>query len=115
MTDQLPDNAEQIGDMIFVPNQDYPYPFKVDVPPRFWMEEQTGKLSDAVDTYMNGDTLSTEQLTLIKQYLTQYIERAMLTGDANRKVLLTHITKLRTNADIEDFADDLAEYGAEVF
>jgi hypothetical protein len=115
MTDQLPPDAEQIGALVFVPNRDYPYPFKVELAPRFWMEEQTGALGDAVDTYMNGDKLSAEQLDLIKLYLTQYIERAVMSGEANRPRLLDRIAKLRTNNDIESFADDVSEYGAEVF
>lgn len=115
MTEQLPPDAEQLGALVFVPNRDYPYPFNVTPPPRFWMEEQTGALADAVDIYMNGDKLSSTQLDMIKLYLTQYIERAVLAGDANRPHLLSRVSKLRTNHDIEEFADNLSEYGAEVF
>ncbi len=115
MSNELPADAEQIGTLVFVPNADYPYPFKVTPPPRFWMEEQTGALAEAVDAYMNGENLSTVQLNLIKLYLTQYIERAVLAGDANRPDLLGQITKLRTSRDIEEFADNVSEVGAEVF
>ncbi|MBA3469766.1 MAG: hypothetical protein H0T53_08990 [Herpetosiphonaceae bacterium] len=115
MSNELPADAEQIGAMVFVPNADYPYPFKVNPPPRFWMEEQTGVLADAVDTYMNGESLSTVQLNLIKLYLTQYLERAVLAGDANRPDLLGQISKLRMSREIEEFADNVSEYGAEVF
>ena len=115
MSDEYPPNAERMGALVFVPNPDYPYPFQVPVPPRFWMEEQTGALSDAVDAYMNGEKLSAEHLELIKLYLTQYIERAVLAGDANRKLLLGKVAKLRATDEIEEFADELAEFGAEVF
>ncbi len=108
-------DTEQIGPLVFVANQNYPYPFKTDKPPRYWMEEQTGALATAVETYMNGDRLSAEQLELIKLYLTQYIERVVLTADAQRQRLLSRIAKLRTNNDIETFADHASEYGAEVF
>jgi hypothetical protein len=110
-----PADAEQIGVLIFVPNPEYPYPFKVATPPRFWMEETTGALNEAVDTYMNGEKLSTEQLDLIKLYLRQYVERAVLSSDANKKLLLSKIDKLKTTADVERYADELSEYGAEVF
>jgi hypothetical protein len=110
-----PANAEQIGPLVFVPNANYPYPFKVEKPPRFWMEETTGRLQDAVETYMSGEKLSAEQLDLIKLYLCQYIERAVLTEDANRKQLLSKIDKLKTTTDVEQLADELSEYGAEVF
>lgn len=106
---------EQIGSLTFVPNPDYPYPFNVPQPPHFWMEETSGVLNDAVETYMNGEKLSAEQLDAIKTYLRQYIERAVLTGDANKKVLLTRIDKLKTVAEVERFADQVSEYGAEVF
>ena len=109
------DAVETIGPLVFVPNREYPYPFDVEQPPRFWMEETTGALHDAVDTYMSGEQLSSEQLDLIKIYLRQYIERAVLAGDANRKLLLQKVDKLRTTADVEAFADELSEYGAEVF
>lgn len=115
MSDQLPPDAEQIGEMVFVPNPEYPYPFDVATPPRFWMEEQTGVLDEAVDTYMNGEKLTPRHLELLKQYLRQYIERAVLAHDADRSRLLKRIEKLRTNHELEEFADQVAEYGAEVF
>jgi hypothetical protein len=104
----LPPDAEQIGGLIFVPNPDYPYPFKVAQPPRFWMEETTGALHEAVDAYMNGEKLSAEQLDRIKIYL-------RLSSDANKKLLLSKIDKLKTTADVERYADEISEYGAEVF
>ncbi|HEY0607034.1 MAG TPA: hypothetical protein VGD58_29210 [Herpetosiphonaceae bacterium] len=110
-----PADAEQIGSLVFVPNPEYPYPFKVATPPRFWMEETTGALNDAVDTYMNGEKITAEQLDLIKLYLRQYIERAVLSSDANKKLLLSKIDKLKTTADVERYADEISEYGAEVF
>ncbi|HEX6291491.1 MAG TPA: hypothetical protein VFZ66_20075 [Herpetosiphonaceae bacterium] len=111
----LPPDAEQIGPLVFVPNPEYPYPFKVATPPRFWMEETTGALNEAVDAYMNGEKLSAEQIDLIRLYLRQYIERALLSGEANKKLLLSKIDKLKTTADVERYADELSEYGAEVF
>lgn len=113
--DGAPADAEQIGSLVFVPNPEYPYPFKVATPPRFWMEETTGALNDAIDTYMNGERITTEQLDLIKLYLRQYIERAVLSSDANKKLLLSKIDKLKTTADVERYADEISEYGAEVF
>lgn len=110
-----PADAEQIGPLIFVANPDYPYPFKVETPPRFWMEETTGALSAAVDAYMNGERISTEQLQLLKLYLRQFIERALLAPEANRRLLLSKIDKLKTTADIENFGDEISEFGAEVF
>lgn len=115
MTEQWPDDAEQIGNLVFVPNREYPYPFKVAVPPRFWMEEQTGVLEAAVDAYMNGERLDEAQLTALKLYLTQYVERAVMAHDANRQKYVGLIKKMRTIHDIESIADELAEYGAEVF
>ncbi|MCU0495116.1 MAG: hypothetical protein MUD01_26305 [Chloroflexaceae bacterium] len=112
---QTPAESEQIGPLLFVPNADYPYPFDVPVPPRFWMEEQTGALADAVETYMNGERLKPEQLNLIKIYLRQYLERAVMTGDANRNKNLGRVEKLRTTSDIEQFAEELAEWGVEAF
>lgn len=110
-----PADAEQIGTLVFVPNPEYPYPFKVATPPRFWMEETSGALNEAVDAYMNGEKLTTEQLNVIKLYLRQYIERAVLSSDANKKLLLSKIDKLKTTADVERYADEISEYGAEVF
>lgn len=107
--------TEEIGGLIFVSNPEYPYPFKVEQPPRFWMEEQTGVLADAVETYIGGDRLSTVQLNAIKVYLRQFVRRAPLTGDAKVHLLLQKLDRLRTVREIEDFADELAEFGAEVF
>lgn len=110
-----PVEPEQIGALVFVPNADYPYPFKTATPPRFWMEETTGALSNAVDAYMNGERLSAAQIEAIKVYLRQFIERAVMAGGANKKLLISKIDKLRTIADVERFADEVSEFGAEVF
>ena len=102
--------TEEIDGLVFVSNPEYPYPFKVAQPPRFWMEEQTGVLEDAVETYIAGDRLSTAQLNAIKVYLRQFIRRAPLTGDAKVHLLLQKLDRLRTTREIEDFAEELAEY-----
>ncbi len=107
--------AETIDGLVFVTNPDYPYPFKVARPPRFWMEEQTGVLSDAVETYLEGERLTPAQLAAIKVYLKQFVERAPLAGEAKVHLLVQQIDRLRTTRDIENFADEAAEYGAEVF
>jgi hypothetical protein len=106
---------EQIGDLIYLPSADYPYPFPVEKPPHFWMTEQTGALEMAVDAYFNGEKITPAQLALVKAYIQQYLERALLTGDADRRKLLAKLATLRTTREIERFADDLAEYGIEPF
>ena len=106
---------ETIGGLVFVANPDYPYPFKVAKPPRFWMEEKTGVLEEAVEAYIDGERLTAAQLTTIRTYLKQFIERAPLTGDAKVHLLLQKIERIRTSKDVEDFADEAAEYGAEFF
>lgn len=106
---------EQIGDLVYLSHPDYPYPFPVEHPPHFWMTEQTGRLAPAVDAYFNGEKLSPEALSLIKQYLHQYLERAVLSTDARRAALLARIDKLRSTREIERFADELAEFGVEPF
>lgn len=104
---------EEIGPLRFVPNPNYPYPFAVEKPPRFWMEEETGLLAAAVETYLQGEPLGSAQFDLVRLYLRQYLERAVLASDANRVKLLARIDRLRTTADLERFADELAEWGVE--
>lgn len=111
----MAEDAEQIGPLHFAPNPDYPYPFEVEVPPRFWMEEQSGTLADAVEPYMRGEKLSPQQVEIMRIYLRQYVERAVLASNANRAKLLTRIDKLRNTSDIIHFADELAEWGVEPF
>ena len=106
---------EHIGDLIYVPNPDYPYPFPVASPPHYWMTEQTGRLADAVEAYINGDALAPAELALIKAYLRQYLERAVMTGEAKRERLLEQAAALRDGRAIERFADELAEIGVEPF
>ena len=79
------------------------------------MSEQTGKLAEAMDEYFAGEKISAEGLRIIKSYLAQYLERALMTGDASRIRLLQRAEKLRTTHEIEDFADELAEFGVEPF
>jgi hypothetical protein len=107
--------AEQLGELIYLPNPDYPYPFPAERPPHYWMTEQTGRLAEAVESYLNGDKVAADSLDLIKQYLAQYIERALLTGDADRRALLRRVGGLRSQREIERFADELAEVGIEPF
>src|SRR5919206_1285033 len=111
----MSEEPEQIGDLIYEPNPNYPYPFPVERPPHFWMTERTGRLEEAVESYFSGEPLTPESLDLIKQYLRQYIERAVLPGDANRNKMLSEINTLRTTRDIERFADELSEFGVEPF
>jgi hypothetical protein len=112
MTAQEP---EQIGELVFVQNPDYPYPFKVERPPHFWMTEQTGVLAEAVEAYLDSEPLTPRHLELIRLYLTQYLERAVLTGDAKRPLLIQQARALASAAAIEEFADQIAEYGIEPF
>ena len=111
----MSEEPEQIGDLLYIPNPDYPYPFPVERPPHFWMTERSGQLEPAVEAYLNGDPLSPSALDLLKQYLRQYIERAVMTGDANRGALLRRVATLSSSADVERFADELAEVGVEPF
>jgi hypothetical protein len=106
---------EQIGPLTFVENPDYPYPFEVATPPRFWMEETSGQLAAAIEVYMRSEPLSAEQLELIKLYLRQYVERAVIAQDADRPRLLERIAKLRRVGDVERLADALSEVGIEPF
>lgn len=106
---------EQIGDLIYDFNPDYPYPFPVDQPPHYWMTEQTGLLAAAVERYFTGEPLPPGELDLIRQYLRQYLERAVMTGDAKRGILLSRVVALRSTRDIERLADELAEIGVEPF
>lgn len=106
---------EQIGPLTFVENPDYPYPFPVERPPRFWMEETTGALGAAIEVYMRGEHLDAGQLELIKLYLTQYLERAVIADDADRARLLERVGRLRTVGDVERLADSLSEAGVEPF
>jgi hypothetical protein len=108
-------DPETIGDLTYLPNPDYPYPFPVEKPPHFWMTEQTGRLAAAIEAYFAGDKLSPEQLGLIQQYLRQYLERAVIAAGADRRRLLDRIGRLKTVADIERFADELSEIGVEPF
>src|SRR5215211_4890936 len=107
----MTEEPEQIGDLVYLPNPDYPYPFPVERRPHFWMSEQSGRLEAAIEAYLDGEHLTPAALDLIKQYLRQYIERAMMTGDANRGALLRKLGTLRSNGDVVRFADELAEFG----
>jgi hypothetical protein len=111
----MSDETEQIGPLRFASNPDYPYPFEVPVPPRFWMDEQTGMLTEAVEVYLRSEPLEPEQFNLLRLYLRQYLERAVLASGANRTKLLARIDKLRSTSDIERFADELSEWGVEPF
>jgi hypothetical protein len=106
---------EQIGPLVFVENPDYPYPFPVERPPRFWMEETTGALGAAIEVYMRGERLEADHVALIKLYPRQYLERAVMADDADRARLLGRIERLRTVGDIERLADSLSEAGVEPF
>jgi hypothetical protein len=106
---------EQIGPLRFAPNPDYPYPFEVPLPPHFWMDEQTGTLATAVEVYLRNDPLTTAQLDLLRLYVRQYLERAVIAADANRKKLLTRLDRLRNVNELHDYVEELAEWGVEPF
>ncbi|NNJ09229.1 hypothetical protein EKD04_002690 [Chloroflexales bacterium ZM16-3] len=108
-------DPEIIGPLTFVENADYPYPFAVAKPPRFWMEETSGALNAAVEVFMRSEDLSASQMELLKIYLRQYIERAVITDEADRRRLLGRLDKMRGVRDMERFAEDLSEVGVEPF
>lgn len=109
----MAETAEQIGELIYVPNPNYPYPFPVEPPPHYWMTEQSGKLADAVEAYLNGDKLTPVRLEFLRQYLEQYLARAMMTGDANRAELRRRAAQIRTRRDLDDLCESLADVGVE--
>jgi hypothetical protein len=108
-------DPEIIGPLTFVENADYPYPFEVAKPPRFWMEETSGTLSAAIEVYMRSEDLKPGQMEVLLIYLRQYIERAVITDEADRRRLLGRLVKLRGVRDMERFTEDLAEVGVEPF
>lgn len=106
---------EKIGDLEFVRDDAYPYPFKVEIAPHFWMTEQTGRLADAVESYFQGVDPTPVQRTALQTYLTQYITRALLLPGQPRHLYLQKVAQLRSQRDFERFADDLADVGIEPF
>jgi hypothetical protein len=64
---------------------------------------------------MRGEHLDTAQIDLLKLYLRQYLERAMMADPADRPRFLGRIARLRTVADVERLADSLSEAGVEPF
>ena len=108
-------HQEKIGDLEFVRDAAYPYPFQVEIAPHFWMTEQTGKLADAVESYFQGVDPTPAQRIAMQTYLTQYVMRALLLPGQNRNLLLQKIPQLRSQRDFERFADDLADVGIEPF
>ena len=64
---------------------------------------------------MRAEDLEPAQLELIKLYLRQYVERAVMAHDADRRKFLERIEKLRRVADVERLADSLSEAGVEPF
>ena len=84
----MTDSAEKIGDLEFVRDPAYPYPFQVELAPHFWMTEQTGKLADAIESYFQGIDPTPLQRTTMQTYLTQYISRAILLPGQNRQLWL---------------------------
>jgi hypothetical protein len=118
--ESLPEGAERIGPLLFVPHDEPPgeeFERKVrqEKPPRHWMEEQSGTLAVAVESYLNGDRLTPRHFELIKVYLHQYVERAVLTRDADRARLLRRVDQIHSLKDLEDLNESLGEYGAEPF
>ena len=111
----MSNEPEQIGSLSFVASPDYPYPFPVALPPRFWMEETTGALAAVIEIYMRGDDLTLAQVEVLKLYLRQYLERAVIADDADRPRLLGRIERVRSVSDVERLADSLSEAGVEPF
>ncbi|PDW03138.1 hypothetical protein [Candidatus Viridilinea mediisalina] len=107
--------TETIGPLVFGENADYPYPFGVERPPRFWMEETTGTLGAAVEVYMRGEPLNAAQLEVLQIYLRQYLERTVMAEDGDRRRFLERVGRLRTVGDLTRLAESLSEAGVEPF
>jgi hypothetical protein len=112
---QTPIADETIGPLTFRANPDYPYPFDVEQPPRFWMEEQSGLLGAAVEVYMREEPLSPAHWQVLRIYLRQYIERAVIEAGVDRRRLLSRLDGLRKIGELTNFVEELAEVGLEPF
>ncbi|MFV9503940.1 MAG: hypothetical protein AB4911_05165 [Oscillochloridaceae bacterium umkhey_bin13] len=112
----MSDQPEQLGPLRFETNLDYPYPFAVEHPPHFWMEETTGVLAVAVEVYLRAEKLEPAHLEVLKLYLRQYIERAVMADDGGvRSRLLGRIERLRTIGDVGRLVESMNEVGMEPF
>lgn len=112
---KLPTEVETIGSLVFETDPAYPYPFPVPKAPHFWMAEKTGSLANAVEIYLRGEDLSPADFVALRLYLQQYLERAVMTGETDRKRLIERLPKLQTIRELERFVDLIAESGIEPF
>lgn len=87
--------------------------------PGYWRNETTGVLHAVVEAYLQGETLNTEQVAVMRAYLRQWIGSPVWDqnpyGDAGEGDILDalrlRIDGLQTHADIERWLADADDTG----
>jgi hypothetical protein len=60
--------------------------------PGFWMNETSGVLRPATETYLRGEPMTTEQIAAMRAYLRQWIEAPTWEGADNLKHRVDDLT-----------------------
>ena len=77
--------------------------------PGFWMDETSGVLRPAVESYLYGEPLSDQQIAALRVYLRQWIA-APWTGPGIER-LRAKVDRLQSRAAISDWLDDALDEG----
>lgn len=72
--------------------------------PGYWMHETSGVLRPVVTAYLEGKPLTTYQVSLMRNYLRQWIEHPEWMGE-NIDLLRATVGSLRNRRDIENWLE----------
>ena len=84
--------------------------------PPYWMDELSGQLRPAVEAYLDGGTLCTRHIAVLRLYLTQWIEsplwdRHPFLDAAHLSDLRRRAAGLKTHDDLDQWIVEAVEYG----
>jgi hypothetical protein len=75
------------------------------------MYETSGRLTPVVEAYLNGKTLSPEQVQLMRAYLRQWIDADVWECDDKVAELRRKVREIESRKDIEIWLDQAMEVG----
>lgn len=79
--------------------------------PGFWMNEVSGALIVPITKYLEGKSLTPEDVQLIRAYLKQWVDAPVWAADAELAELRRTVNELYTSKDIHRWLDKALDVG----
>lgn len=71
--------------------------------PNYWLNEQSGILKEAVEAFFSDEDMSSEDIEILKAYISQWLEPPMLIPANERVRLKDELSQITTKKGLKEF------------